>query len=193
MGDPLTVLSGVSYADLLPSSLSTDPTVQALVAAIDAELQPLLADLDHTMLLHRVALLPERVLDLLAIELDVNPYEQAYTLAQKRDLIADAISVHRTRGTGAALPPVVAAIFGGAASTQEWFAYGGPPHAFRIVLDAALADPALFDALVQVVGQVKNVRSYLDQVVIGTGESTCPVYAGATAHLWIDCPVGMAV
>lgn len=192
MANPLTTLAAVSLADLLAPSLRADPTVQALVAAVDAELQPLIADLDNAMLMHRLSSLPTRVLDLLATELDTDPYRQQYTDAQKRALIAQAIQVHRARGTSGVLPPVVEAIFGGDAVTEEWYEYGGPPYAFRVVTGADAAAPAVYAALTAAIRAVKNVRSYLERLIITVDGTTCPLYIGVACRVRVNCPVGMA-
>lgn len=94
-------IRNASLLDFLPDSISGDPDVLALSAAIDPELRVVSAAILEALVLPRVALQSEAVLDALAwgfglvrmVGWDGAP------LAQKRALMAQIVMVYRRRGT----------------------------------------------------------------------------------------------
>lgn len=76
---------------------------------------------------------PAVLLPWLAVEMAVSPWNDAWTEAQKRGVIASAYQVHRQRGTLAALKRVLAAL-GFNAEVVEWWqeSPAAAPHTFRV-------------------------------------------------------------
>lgn len=98
---------------------------------------------------------------------------------QKRELIKQAIELHRYRGTPWAVRQVLK-ILAFEGDISEWFEYGGKPYFFR--LDVTLKARGLsedeFNALVTMIHEYKNVRSKLEMLTIWLiNQSQIPVIA----------------
>ena len=125
-------LSNTKLVDLLPASISGDANVIAAASAIDGELQKVTALIPEAVLIARIDVLPEKVLDLLAWQWHVDFYEPVgFGVEKKRAVIKNSIAWHRKKGTPWAVAQVVSATFD-TADIQEWFTYGGDPYHFRI-------------------------------------------------------------
>lgn len=118
-------LGSTPFRELLPDSLSGDPSIRAAAAALDTVLDATTRAIPGVLLYARLAhdtgfvepvamlpplarlselsgglaSLPEPVLDLLAWQLHVESYEAAVDVAAKRRLIAGSLLLHRRRGT----------------------------------------------------------------------------------------------
>lgn len=154
-------LGTTPFRELLPDSLSSDPSVRAAAAALDEVLDATTRAIPGVLLYAR---LPEPVLDLLAWQLHVEGYETAVDVAAKRQLIAGSLLLHRRRGTPWAVRTALEAALHVPATVQQWFEYGGEPYFFRVRLElggAELDEAAQRNAL-QLILDYKNVRSWLD-------------------------------
>lgn len=86
----------------------------------------------------------------------------ARTERQRRDLILQAIALHRRKGTRWALSQVLTTL-GLNGRISEWFEYQGEPYRFRIDLDLAAGLPeGTYHALRRMLGQYGNARSLLE-------------------------------
>ena len=118
-------LGSTPFRELLPDSLSGDPSIRAAAAALDTVLDATTRAIPGVLLYARLAhdtgfvepvamlpplarlselsgglaSLPEPVLDVLAWQLHVEGYETAVDVAAKRQLIAGSLLLHRRRGT----------------------------------------------------------------------------------------------
>lgn len=154
-------LGSTPFRELLPDSLSGDPSIRAAAAALDTVLDATTRAIPGVLLYAR---LPEPVLDLLAWQLHVEGYETAVDLAAKRQLIAGSLLLHRRRGTPWAVRTALEAALHVPATVQQWFEYGGEPYFFRVRLElgGAEIDEAAQRNALQLILDYKNVRSWLD-------------------------------
>lgn len=159
-------LSQTKLMDLLPASIRDDPDVQAAAAAIDNELQAVTAAIPETVLIARIDVLPEAVLDLLAWQWHVDFYEPiGFAIAKKRAVIKQSIAWHRHKGTPWAVEQVVSAVFANA-EIEEWFDYGGDPYHFKIRTIDSLQNAEAYTLLRRAIDVTKNTRSWLDSIQI---------------------------
>ncbi|TGV01264.1 phage tail protein I, partial [Mesorhizobium sp. M00.F.Ca.ET.186.01.1.1] len=121
----------VSLADILPENLKADPQVQALAEAITPELQVIAQAINECLLLPRLDELPEDIVDLLAWQYHVDFYDSSLPLEKKRELVKQANTTHRYKGTPWAIDKVVSTAFDEAV-VSEWFEYGGEPGYFKV-------------------------------------------------------------
>jgi len=183
-------LGSTAFREILPDSLSSDPSARAAAAALDDVLDATTRAIPGILLYARLARdtgaassvpmlpplsrlaalsggltsLPEAVLDHLAWQLHVEGYETAVDVAAKRQLIAGSLLLHRRRGTPWAVRTALEAALHVPATVQQWFEYGGEPYFFRVRLElggAGLDEAAQRNAL-QLIQDYKNVRSWLD-------------------------------
>lgn len=143
------------------------------------------AQLDLTaLLIYLVDLVDASALPSLAEQFHVQGLEGwlfARDERQKRDLIKQAIELHRYRGTPWAVRQVlkILALDG---DISEWFEYGGKPYFFR--MDVRLETRGLtedeFNALVALIHEYKNVRSKLEMLTFWLiNQSQIPIIASA--------------
>ena len=159
-------LSNTKLVDLLPASISGDANVIAAASAIDGELQKVTALIPETVLIARIDVLPEKVLDLLAWQWHVDFYEPVgFSIDKKRAVIKNSIAWHRKKGTPWAVAQVVSAVFDDA-EIQEWVAYGGDPYHFRIKTIDNLPSGEAYTLLKRAIDTAKNTRSWLDKITI---------------------------
>lgn len=159
-------LSNTKLVDLLPASISGDANVIAAASAIDGELQKVTALIPETVLIARIDVLPEKVLDLLAWQWHIDFYEPVgFGVEKKRAVIKNSIAWHRKKGTPWAVAQVVSATFD-TADIQEWFTYGGDPYHFRIKTIDNLPDGEAYTLLKRAIDTAKNTRSWLDKITI---------------------------
>lgn len=185
-------LGSTPFADLLPGSLSGDAAVRAAAEALDAALNAATRAIPQVLLYARLAHdtgfiepvdmlppparlteaaggpapLPDALLDHLAWQLHVENYETAADTPARRRLIAASLLLHRRRGTPWAVRTALESALSVPAAVEDWFAYGGRPYFFRVILDvtqAGMDEARMADAL-RIIATAKNVRSWLDYV-----------------------------
>ena len=170
-------LSNTKLVDLLPASISGDANVIAAASAIDGELQKVTALIPEAVLIARIDVLPEKVLDLLAWQWHVDFYEPVgFSIEKKRAVIKNSIAWHRKKGTPWAVAQVVSTVFA-RAEIKEWFDYNGEPYHFLIKTIDSLQDMGAYALLKRAIETVKNTRSWLDKIQIER-ELSSEVFAG---------------
>lgn len=129
---------------------------------------------------------PAKLLPWLASYLAVSPWEDSWTEAQKRGVIASAYLVHRQRGTRAALTRALAAL-GVAAEVVEWWQTTpeGNPYTFFVDVETYDGmDNAHLLTINSQIDAVKPARSSYDVRLIAR-PSTRMFWNVAAAHLSI--------
>lgn len=160
-------LYGGQIADLLQSASKYNPEITALSYAIQMEKQRLLNLADQTRTLAMIDDLPEKILDVLAVELRTPYYSESMAIEQKREVIKGTLVWFIRAGTPAAIRELIAAIFG-EGEVVEWFDFTEAPYTpgtFDIVTNARMTEDIVNDFL-RIIGQVKNTRSHLRRVLI---------------------------
>ncbi len=92
-------VDAVTFLELLPSSISGDAKIVAAAEALEVELQNINAITELVLILSRVDVLPEEVLDYLAWQLHIDNWRSDTPIARKRLLVDGAILYHKTKGT----------------------------------------------------------------------------------------------
>lgn len=97
---------------------------------------------------------------------------------ERRQLIKNAIELHRYKGTKYALKKVLE-ILNLRGEILEWFDYGGEPYKFKVRVDLLTRgiDEETFNLLKGMILEYKNARSWLERLdVYLTNKSAIPVY-----------------
>ena len=164
--------------DLLGPNYRADPEVQALSYAIREGTRLLY---DYTQLVYiysNIDGVPEKVLDLLALELRTQYYDDNLPIETKRDLIKGTLIWYTKAGTPEAVEELVAAVFG-EGEVKEWFEYGGDPYYFKVITNA-LMTPDMMENFSELIRRVKNTRSHIEAIEIHR-EIDAEQFAGAAA------------
>lgn len=135
---------------------------------------------------------PEALLPWVAWGLSVDEWNPDWTAAQKRNVIASSVEVHRRKGTIGAVRRVINS-FGLGFAIREWFqkSPAGTPHTFTLLISLDLIPAGVQESIIAAIRKVKPVRSdfdvqyiagYLCQTnIIGIGNAT--IYDRFTASL----------
>ncbi|MDO4495900.1 MAG: phage tail protein I [Clostridiaceae bacterium] len=170
-------LKDAEIINSLPSIIGNQAWAKAISFATSQMFKLILTMADATQTFSKVDELDHDVLDILATDLRVSNYSQAYSLDLKRKLVKFALQYWATAGTKAATEEVVKAIFGDA-SISEWFEYGGEPGYFKIsITDTALTDADVLE-FKRVAENVKRLSAWLDKIVLEMKTDPLTVHLG---------------
>lgn len=152
-----------STVTLLPSNASA---LERAVAAADARISATPTPLRDVW---NPLTCPANLLPWLAFAYAVDEWDETWNTETKRQVIAQALEVKRTKGTPGGVQRALAAV-GLPARVQEWFqqAPHGAPYTFRVHVEAEQVGFAASQIaqLRRVIHQYKNTRSHLDGVDI---------------------------
>lgn len=180
--DPIMELSNVDTAALLPSSVTGDPEMVAVLAALDQIWQQFAATVGNLGLLATIDQQPEAVVDKLAYQVHVDYWDDSWPLATKRQVVKDSIRLHGIAGTRGAVEDVIDAVWAGGATVQEWWEYGGEPGTFQVIP----TDSQTAAQVTQFIESIRKVKRATDHVAIVTnndlGDST--VHADLIIHTY---------
>lgn len=152
-------LKDSNIVDILPEVFANDAKVQALGYAIQKAMQRFLEFCDGTSVYAIVDKLPDKMLDMLAAEMDAPYYDVDLDVDSKRAIVKNSFLWHMRSGTPAAVEDMVAAVFGEGA-VEEWFEYGDDPFYFKIKTDALMTE-TMNEQFTAMLDRVKNARSHI--------------------------------
>lgn len=131
---------------------------------------------DQSQIYTAIDTLPERLLDILAVNWKVEWYDNDYDIEQKRRVIKSAIQIRRQMGTVAAVRSTLESIFR-SAKIVEWFESGGEPGTFEVEISSSFTQKdyetftRLIDTTKRASAHLRSIRSVSridEQVHIGT-------------------------
>lgn len=167
----------MSLRDIIPPSIASDPQTQAMIDAIDPELQSVSFDMREALIYSRIDTLAEPVVDLLAWQFHVDFYEpMGLDLETKRRLVKTAILIHKRKGTKWAVQELCDIAFG-VTTVEPWYEYDGEPYHFRITTAAVLYSQEAWEKFFRALIETKSERDWLDAVRI-EHKREMPVYYG---------------
>ena len=157
-------LSEGELLDMLPSEFKRQPEVVALSYALKQAYRRLLAFQAGILVYAYIDGCSEAVLDMLAVELRMRYYDQSFSIDKKRELIKSGILVGLRDGTKYAVDLVVSTILD-AATTMDWYEYGGDPGCYRIRADVTAARGDIdLNGIIDAIEMVKRKSAHLDGV-----------------------------
>ena len=160
-------LSDGELLDLLPSQLKNDTDMICLSHALKIMAGNLLNLMLQTMTQNFIDLLPEKVLDVLAVELRSLYYSQDMEIEVKRRIIKNTLIWHTKAGTPDAVAEMVSVLFR-EGKIIEWYDFDEGekiPGTFDIVTRALMTED-ITEVFMKVIERVKNERSHLRRVLI---------------------------
>ena len=147
--------------ELTPPSIRE---LQPLVDAFDTSFEELKKHIIKVLIYPRIdEIEDERLLDLLGWQFHIEGYEEAKSIEEKRNLIKNAIELHRHKGTPYAIKKVFQSL-NLDATLQEWFNYTADPYKFKVLVKSVIQDEATYIRLTKLINEYKNVRSWLDTI-----------------------------
>jgi phage tail P2-like protein len=162
------------------------PNAQAIERELEQLSGRLLGFGDPIAALWNASVCPEHLLSYLAWGFSVEVWDSSWSVEQKRQVLVDAVQVHRAKGTVGSVRRALSGI-GFRTDIAEWFDYAGDPHTFRVdafgddVFAAGMAIDSRTLALVtSILVNLKPERSHFE-LRIGERFDTA-VYARAGAR-----------
>ena len=143
--------------------LQNDANMQALAAAIAAELEKLAREPRLAQIYTRIDELDATMLDALAADFKVDWWRPDAALEEKRYALKVSWYVHKHLGTKSAIETAVADYLG-TGKVEEWFEYGGQPHHFRVASENNIAIITNYDAFMAVLEVVQRRSSVLEHI-----------------------------
>ena len=157
-------MGDISFAALLPSSISGDAAVAAAAQALDKELDSLNEIMAGLFLYSCLAELPEPLLKHLAWQWHVDLWDDGLSLEQKATLVAMSHRWHQLKGTPGAVEMILEEVLGGG-RVEEWWEYGGKTFHFRVLSHDPPEDEAALSILLSGIEAARNARSTLDAII----------------------------
>lgn len=157
-GELMDLLRGSSFNDSVE--------VKSISYALKTEMQRLLDVADSTLTSAGIDRLPEKILDVLAVELRSAYYDEDYPIETKREIIKNTLKWYMKAGTPEAMKEFINAVWG-AGDITEWFDYTEAPYTpgtFDVFADADLTADAL-QTFTEMIERVKNIRSHIRYLI----------------------------
>jgi Phage tail protein (Tail_P2_I) len=122
-----TLLRTSKLIDLCTPSISYDRQVQAACEAFDHQMYSIIDDTGVVIFIPNImGLSDSNLIDILAWQFHVDFYDVGKPLAFRQNLVQQAISWHRRKGTVALVQEVLDTYWPGGASLVEWYTYYNP-------------------------------------------------------------------
>ena len=149
-------------SNIMPGNLKT-PETEALSYSIKEAQQNLLKFAAAIQLYAGIEQTPDSALDLMALELNTQYYDQSLPRKKKERLVMQTLAWYMHAGTPSVLAELMETILEGG-YTEEWYKYGGEPYHFRAYAYAGDNEIQLGYGLEikRRIETYKNVRSWLD-------------------------------
>lgn len=177
----------VTLAELLPINMNPDVKMQCICAAFDAMSKMATDAVQSASVLTAIAGQDNTVTDLLALQENVDYYNQTLPLDIKRNLVKNAGVIHKIKGTPGAVEKVARLVFG-SAQVQEWYEYGGNPYTFRVLINEFPDSENQLGEVRRAIENSKNARSWLDDVIIiaSTAQATEYIYTSIEMAVFVN-------
>ena len=147
-------LREAELVSLLPPYIKENADVQAISYAFKLGMEKFLQYVQLSILYGAIDVLPGQFIDLLALELQSQYYDESLELDIKREIVRNSLAWYSKGGTVSAVEELISVLFGKGA-LEEWFQFGGKPGTFRIKLH--MEDQ---DAEIDIRDIVKKIKSY---------------------------------
>lgn len=157
-------LKDAELISILPPYIKSSADVQSISYAYRMAMQNIFRYSRWTMLYANISELPDAILDLLALEVRAQYYEESMETEVKRDIIRKSIAWYIMGGTVYAVEEMVRAVFG-EGRVVEWYQFGGNPGEFYIETNEEFS-PDIVRRFNEIIDKVKNKRSKLTKVVV---------------------------
>lgn len=155
--------------DTIQNRAAYNPEVEALAYAMLIEKRRIIDFAKATRTAAVIDQLPEKILDVLAVELRSPYYNDTASIDEKREMIRNSLLWAFKAGTTGAMTEMVEKIFG-AGTIVEWFDFDPDdgtivPGEFDIDTDVSISSPSEYmDQMNSIIDRVKNVRSHLRKI-----------------------------
>ena len=159
-------LRDVTALDILPDALRKDKKVIAASYAMNHTAKMILRMIDKSSVYALVDVLPEELVDLMALEFRAQYYDINAALEEKRGAVKKALLWYRKAGTTSVVMELCEFLYG-KSNVWEWFDYNGRPYTFKLEMleENRPIDTVGINNFILAVKKVKNTRSLLEALI----------------------------
>lgn len=161
----MTKFDESSIEEILPVNFKSEPEVRAISYAIQQQIRRLSARMKAARVYVAIDDMEDEALDLLALELGSQYYEETLGIQEKREIVKNTLNWYMKSGTVSAVKELIEAVFGEGRVT-EWYEFPEGeqvPGTFDIETESTLTEDIL-EEISGKIEKVKNVRSHLRYV-----------------------------
>lgn len=132
------------------------PEIIALSYALQNAIKLVIQRADESRVYCAIEQLPERVLDVLAVEMRSLYYDENLSVEQKREIIKNTMQWYAKAGTPAAVEDLIQTIFG-VGNVVEWFDYDEAPYTRGTfdIITSALMEKDMIEKFTRIVQKAK--------------------------------------
>lgn len=174
-------LNGSRFTAAMPENLKSQPEIQAIAYAVGRQIEKLCAYADGARTYAAIQSMPERVMDMLAVELRTPAYNENYSIKVKRALIEGSLLFYTQMGTPAAVERIIETIFG-SGYISEWWEYNGSPYHFKVHTTNPEINSEDVEEFKRVLGAVKRLSAWLDEIVLELSAQAVELYVAHWVH-----------
>ena len=149
---------------VFPTCLKEDTDIVAISYAFKMAMQNLIQFARTIKLYANIDYVPEELLDLMAIEMRCQYYDEAMEIEIKRNVIKNTLAWYAKGGTVSAVNEMIRTVFG-EGDMVEWYEFDGEPGTFYVETGAELSPDAV-KLFGNVVERVKAKKSHLVNVKV---------------------------
>ena len=153
--------------DIMPVNMRNEQTI-AISYSVQKALQKLLNYVETCAIYGALEKMPDHILDLMAIELRTQYYNQNAPRKIRETMISKTMEWYMKGGTGSVLAEYLATVYGGGGIT-EWYEYNGEPYHFKamVLVDETVSVPIEeCRKIIEKITAYKNVRSWLEALIL---------------------------
>jgi phage tail protein, P2 protein I family len=150
---------------ILPLFLKQQSEVQAIGYAVKRANQRVIDYCKNISLHATIDTLPDNILDVLAMELRTQYYDENMPIDRKRKLVKNTLFWYQKAGTKEAVEELIDLAFNDG-KIVEWFEVGGVPGTFDIETNTQFTEEAM-KMVAESIKDVKNTRSHLNGIRTG--------------------------
>lgn len=173
------LFSESTLLDGLPEILGQEPWAKIRSMVFSAEKEALLERVRTSQTLTGIDALPEKILDLLALDHILHQYRDTDDIEKKRENIHNAWLFWSYAGTRFATQRVTDIFFDGTALLEEWFEYDGPPNYFRVTIWNRPTDWNEIIAYMDASDYFRRLSQKLEEIAVIFETPADPIYVGA--------------
>lgn len=189
-------IKGINWLDTLPNSLAIDKDIKAFAAAFSHQLNKIADEMESIVIYPAISKQPEEILDTLAKDFKVDWYDYHAPLEVKRQTVAQAIKIHRIKGTRGAVDMAINAIYQGS-RVEEWHEMQPPGEPYTFILNVEVMQQGFnveqYKRLLKAIDYYKNIRSHMAGAISALVTGPAEMNVGAAADIIIEMDIGIYV
>lgn len=143
------------------------PEIVALSYSLQKAIGLVIKHADESRVYSAIEQLPEKILDVLAIEIRSLYYNEKLPIEKKRELVKNSMQWYTKAGTPSAVEELIQTVFG-MGKVVEWFDYEEGPYirgTFDIITEVAMNEYTI-EQFMKSINKAKNSRSHIRKIII---------------------------